>query len=265
MHNLSRKPVPAAPPAPPGSLAAALATVPDPRQPYGWRPDRPPLPLGGVLQVSLAAILCGARSLYAIAQWARERVEEDPTCLVALGLPPGRHPSVATLHRLFKALDVAALERVIADWLVRSGRQPVTSLAIDGKTLRGSHGGASPAVQLVAVYAQPAQAVLGQVAVAGPGQELAAVKQLLTQVPVADRLVTGDALQTQREVCRPIVERRGDYLLPVDENQQSLLAEVAAAFSPLAGDGSGRAGAADRPGLAGGRAGGAGRGPDGGG
>ncbi len=237
MHHLPRQPIPAVPAAPPGSLAAALATLPDPRRPFGWRPGRAPLPLAGVLQVSLAAVLCGARSLYAIAQWAHERVEDDPTCLVELGLPPGRHPSVATLHRLFKALDVAALERIVAAWLAVEAAPATTSLALDGKTLRGGHADGGSAVQLVAAFAQPAQAVLGQVATDGPGHELAAVKRLLTQVPLAGRLITGDALQTQREVCRLILDGRGDYLLPVADNQRSLVAELDAAFSPLAGDG----------------------------
>jgi hypothetical protein len=236
MHNLPRQPIPAAPAAPPGSLAAALATLPEPRRPFGWHPGRAPLPLAGVLQVSLAAILCGCKSLYAIAQWAHERVEDEPTCLIDLGLPAGRHPSVATLHRIFKALDVAAVERIVADWVAGAGASTTTSLALDGKTLRGSHADGGAAVQLVAAFAQPAQAVLGQVATDGPGHELAAVKRLLTQVPLAGRLVTGDALQTQREVCQLILDGGGDYLLPVDENQPSLLAELDAAFSPLAGD-----------------------------
>jgi hypothetical protein len=71
-----RKGIPGCGPAPPGSLAAALAAVPDPRRPYGWNPARAPLPLVGLLQFAVAAILCGARSLYAMAQWGRERLEE---------------------------------------------------------------------------------------------------------------------------------------------------------------------------------------------
>src|SRR5207247_5490047 len=108
---MERKAVPRAGPAAPGSLAAALAEVPDPRHPYGWRPAYPPLPLVGLLHSTVAAILCGAKSLNAIAQWGRERVEDDPAFLVSLGLPPGRSPCVATLHRVFKGLDVAAFER----------------------------------------------------------------------------------------------------------------------------------------------------------
>ena len=100
MRHLARKPIPAFPAAPVGSLAEALAAVPDPRQPFGWRRGRAPLPLVAVLQVSVAALVCGAQSLAALAQWSRERLEDAPERLLALGLPSGRSPSVATRHRL---------------------------------------------------------------------------------------------------------------------------------------------------------------------
>ena len=250
--------LPAAPPAEPGSLAAALAAVPDPRRPRGWRPDRPPLPLAGILQVAVAAMLCGARSLYAIAQWARERVEDDPEALVPLGLPPGRSPSVATLHRVFKGLDVAAFEAALGGWLAAGGAAPDEALALDGKRLRGIHGDAVPGVHLVAAFAHRSGAVLGQAPSPGKGQELAAAKAVLGQVPLAGRLVTAAALLTQREVCDQVVGAAGDYLFPVDRNQPALLAACEAAFSPLGGDGGGRAGATAGPALAGGGAGPAG-------
>ena len=116
-----RPPLPAFPPAAPGSLAAALAAVSDPRHPYGWRPDCPPLPLVGLLQLAGAAMLCGAHSLYAVAQWGRERTADEPAALVPLGLPPGRSPCVATLHRVFKALAVAAFEQALGTWLAVHG------------------------------------------------------------------------------------------------------------------------------------------------
>ena len=82
-----RKPLPQALPAPAGSLAAAPATVPDPRRPYGWRPDAAPIPLVALLQLAVAATLCCARSLYAMAQWGQERLSDDPGLLQALGQP----------------------------------------------------------------------------------------------------------------------------------------------------------------------------------
>jgi len=157
-------------------LAEALAAVPDPRHPFGWRPDRPPLPLVGVLQLAVAAMPCGCRGLYAVAQWGRERVAEDPTALALLGLPAGRSPSHPTPHRLFAASDAAAFERALGRWLAARGIDPADAIALDGETLRGIHGDAVPGVHLVAAYAHRAGAVLGQAPSPGKGQELAATK-----------------------------------------------------------------------------------------
>jgi hypothetical protein len=233
MKNLARKAVPATPSAAVGSLAAALASVPDPRRPYGWRPEYPPIALGALLQLSVAALVCGARSLYAIAQWGRERREDDPELLVALGLPAGRSPCVATLHRVFKGLDVAVFERVLGQWLAESGVEADDPLALDGKTLRGIHGEDIPGAHLVAAYSHRAGAVVGQLRSAGKGHELGAAKRLLGEVPLAGRLVTADALLTQRDIAERIVGGGGDYLLPVKENQPSLRADLEAAFSPV--------------------------------
>jgi hypothetical protein len=259
MGLTARKPVPAGPPAPAGSLAEALAAVPDPRRPYGWRPECPPLPLVGLLQVTAVATLCGARGQLAVAQWGRERVEDDPDLLVALGLPPGRSPCVATLRRVFKALDVAAFEAALGDWLARTGVKKRDAVAVDGKVLRGSEQGTVPGTYLVAAYAHAAGAVLARVRTAGKGHELAAAKQVLADVPLAGRLVTGDALLTQRDLGEQVVADGGDYVPPVDENQPALLADVATAFSPVGGGERAGAGGADPAAVAPSRAGRAGR------
>jgi hypothetical protein len=209
MQGLKRKVIAGVGPAPPGSLAEALAAVPDPRRPYGWRPEREPLPLAGLLQLTVAALLCGCRSLYAVAQWGRERVEDDPAFLGERGLPPGRSPSVATLHRLFKRLDVPAFERAVGSRLTRTGVSPTEALAIDGKTLRGIHGDEVPGVQPVAASARQAGAILAPLRPAGKGHEWAAATALLDDVPLAGRVVTGDALLTQRALRRRSVARGG--------------------------------------------------------
>ncbi len=231
------KAMPQAPMASPGALGAALVAVPDPRRPYGWRPAYPPVPLVALLQATVAAVLCGARSLYAVAQWIRERAEDEPELLEALGFPPGRSTCVATLHRVYKALDVAAFEAAVGGWLRQTGVAPDDPLALDGKTLRGVQGHVEggeyvPGVHLVAAYAHEAQAVLAQLRTGGKGQELAAVAQVLTQVPLTGRVVTGDALLTQRDICDQIVAGGGDYVFPVKENQAAWLDSLERAFTP---------------------------------
>jgi hypothetical protein len=229
------RPIPVGPAAAAGSLAEALGTVPDPRQPNGWNPRYEPIPLVALLQLAVVATLCGARGQLAVAQWGRERLADDPELLEALGLPAGRSPCVATLHRVFKALDAAAFEGALGRWLAASGVKTDDAVAVDGKMLRGSERETVPGTYLVAAYAHRAGAVLAQVRTAGKGHELAAAKQVLAEVPLEGRLVTADALLTQRALCEQVVEAGGDYLLPVDDNQPALRADLEAAFSPLGG------------------------------
>jgi hypothetical protein len=146
----------------------------------------------------------GARSLYAIAQWGREHGE---AVCAALGIARGRTPDVATLHRVFRRLDVEAFERVLGGWVRAQGLKPAEGIALDGKTLRGIHGEELAGVHLVAAYAHQSGIVLAQQAAEGPGQELAAAKVVLERLDVRGHVVTGDALLAQRDICQRIVKK----------------------------------------------------------
>lgn len=54
---------------------------------------------------------------------------------------------------------------------------------------------------------------------------------LLAALPLAGRLVTGDALYCQRTVCQQILDAKGQYLLVVKENQPTLYADIALLFA----------------------------------
>lgn len=165
--------------------------------------------MGGVLALAVCAQLCGCRSLYAIAQWGQDCGE---AIRLALGLSRKRGPCVATLHRVFRDLDHAAYEQLLGAWFAAQGLEADEPVAIDGKTLRGIHGEEIAGVHLVAAYAQRTRAVLAQAQTAGKGHELAGVKAVLAALPVrllSGRVVTGDALLAQRELCRLIVDQKG--------------------------------------------------------
>ena len=158
------------------TLKEALDLVPDSRSSEGRRHS-----LGANLALATCAMLCGARSLYAIAQWGRD---QGSVTAQLLGFSQEKTPCVATLHRVFKGLDVAAFEAVVGSWLAKSGVDSDDPLSLDGKTLRGIHGEEMPGVHLVSAYASRAGAVLAQVAAPGKGEELAAAKEVLRQVPL---------------------------------------------------------------------------------
>jgi hypothetical protein len=183
------------------SLLEALRRVPDPRFRRGRRYE-----LASVLALAVCAMVCGARSLYAIAQWGREH--REAVC-EALGIARLTTPDSATLHRIFRRLDVTAFEQVLSGWLMARGLREGEGLAVDGKTLRGIHGDQVPGVHLVAAFTHESGIVLTQEAAPGKGQELAAVEVVLGRLDLQGRVVTGDALLAQQELSRQIVGKKG--------------------------------------------------------
>jgi hypothetical protein len=140
--------------APSRSLLKHLSSVADHRSSQGRRH-----PLGAMLALSVAAMLCGARSLYAIWQWGR--MQDDET-VAALGFTRAQTPAVSTLHLVFSQLDVEAFEAALRRWAQEELDQAGGAIAIDGKGLRGIHGEELPGVRLVAAYAVGAGLVLAQ-------------------------------------------------------------------------------------------------------
>lgn len=138
----------------PKGLVEAFGSVPDPRSAKGKRHS-----LAELLALSTAAMLCGARSLYAIAQWGRD---QEPELLKALGLRYRQSPCVATLHRVFVKLDVDAFEEALGRWAELNLPEGKDAIAVDGKSLRGIHGEQLPGVHVVAAYTHKAGLVLGQ-------------------------------------------------------------------------------------------------------
>ena len=205
------------------SLFDCFASVPDPRAASGKRH-----PLNAILTLCSVAMLCGCRSLYAIAQFGRDRGKPFAD---ALGFTREATPACTTLHYLFVALDKAAFENAIARWADLAARtHGWTTLSLDGKTLRGSTDVQLPGVHLLAAYAHEAGIVLRQLPVEAKTNEHKAAMEMLDLIGVKDKLVTGDAMFCQRDLSRRIRVKRGDYLWPVKDNQPDLLAAIEDAF-----------------------------------
>jgi hypothetical protein len=208
------------------SLLAHLARLPDPRSPKGQRH-----PLSALLGAACAAILCGARSFAAIAQWVRDQPLE-----LAHRLGFRRTPPCQGAYRyLFLRLDTAALEEALCAWitpLVQPTPEQLRPTALDGKTLRGSLSALRPAVHLLALLDGPTGGVLRQTAVDAKTNEHKAALALLEGLILEGRLVTGDAMFCHRDVADRILAGGGQYFLVVKDNQEVLRRDIEAAFEP---------------------------------
>jgi hypothetical protein len=204
------------------TLAEVLADVPDPRSPHGRFH-----PLPAVLGLVVLGLLMGRRSLSGFARLGR--LYGAPLAH-ALGFRRGKTPAKSTLSQLLRAVDTAALEAALARWVrSRLGEEP-EHVSLDGKTLRGSRDGAVPGQHLVAAYAPRVQAVLAQLRVDAKTNEHKAALQLLGLLPLAGRVVVGDAMFCQRDVAECVTAAGADYVFVAKDNQPGLQADVAAGF-----------------------------------
>ncbi len=168
--------------------------MPDPRQRRGIRH-----PVRGILAVSAAATLAGARSFQAIAEFAAELA---PDLVRRLGMPRGAAPSVKCFRLTLQKLDGHHFDRVLSAWLVQHQILAGHPIALDGKALRGSASATTPARHLLSAILPDLGVVIAQQAVPATTNEIPCVAPLLAPLPMAGAVVTADALHTQAETAR---------------------------------------------------------------
>ena len=204
-------------------LLPVLAAVPDPRARRGVRHQ-----LAVILSLALCAVLAGARSFTAIAEWA---ADADQATRDALGVT-GVVPCESTFRRTLQALDADALDQAAGGWAQqRTAPAPGTrrAVAVDGKTLRGSGTAGGPCRHLLAALDHEHGVVLGQADVEAKTNEIPMFATLLDRVDLAGAVITADALHAQRAHAEYLVAHRGaHYLITVKRNQPGLHAQLAA-------------------------------------
>lgn len=209
-----------------GSLLACLQQVPDPRGAHGRRHS-----LSAMLATIVCAVLCGARGYSAIAQWIHA---QQPEVWYLLGYFR-RPPKEGAFRLLLKKFDPDVLEQALRAWITQVADLPqgeLTSLAMDGKTLCSTLAEHGRSIQLLSLFDNLSGCVFSQMQVPEDTNEAKAALELLKTVVLKGRVITGDAMFAQPDICRQIVDSGGDYLLVVKDNQRETKETIAADFLP---------------------------------
>ena len=203
----------------PSGLIEVLRSVKDPRKRRGIRHTQL-----SILVVAVCAALAGCRSFVAMAEWAADLSQD---ILERLGcrycFNTGRYvaPSEPTLRRTIQSVDADDVDRRVGTWL--AGRTESAAIAIDGKTLRGSTKGTAKAVHLLGALQHGTCVVVGQQKVSDKSNEITAAQPLLESMELTGRVVTADAMHTQIDLARFLVdEKQADYVFTVKGNQPTL-------------------------------------------
>ena len=213
-------------------LLDMLAEVADPRKKKGCRH-----PLRAMLGVLVVGLLCGHKGYTCIATWLRTQ----PGLAKVLGFRHRKTPCGATFHNLLKVLDVVKLEQTLTQWVMATFENTpaletnsrLTGVAIDGKSLRGTHLEESRRIHLLAAVSHELGIPLAECAVGEKTNEIPVSTQLLKHFDVAGKVITTDALLTQRAFCKELLAADADYALPVKANQKQVFEDIRDLFKPL--------------------------------
>jgi len=243
-------------------LLARLESVPDPRDPRGIRHRLAVILAIAVLATLRGATSLVA--IGEVAAELPEEALVRLSCRISPSTGRYSAPEESTIRRVCKAVDANAVDLVTNAWIadqVRAGRLPadqaataelaamvemdecldenrhddedpdpdeaalLNAIAVDGKSLRGARLGEGRQVHLLSAMTHSEGATIAQRNVDTKTNEITGFRPLLEPLDLAGVVVTADALHTQREHARWLVQERGaHYVIGLKENQPSLAA-----------------------------------------
>ena len=207
-------------------LATILYRMPEPRRTSKGNIRHK---LVDIIVIALCAIICRCDSFDAMEYFGHEREEY---LREFLELPNGI-PDADTFRRVFKRLDAKELALCLNEWL-ETEHQKRCTIAIDGKTIRGSENEKHKAFHVVSAFVAENQLTLGEVTVPEKTNEITAIPELLDLIDVEDGIVTLDAMGCQKKIVEKICQRKADYVIALKGNQGDFHSDVELFFSEFA-------------------------------
>ena len=205
-------------------LMESFADMPDPR--VVGRTDHHLL---DILVLTVCAVVCGADDWEAVEMWGEAKLD---WLRQYIPLKNGI-PSHDTIGRLFAAMNSTTFQACFTRWVSTICSSLVGQVvAIDGKTMRGSHHHrlGKKAIHMVSAFASDQGITLGQLKTAEKSNEITAIPELLAMLDLKGSIVTIDSMGCQTDIAKAITERGADYVLALKGNHGKLHEQVGAFF-----------------------------------
>jgi len=203
-----------------GGLLEALGEISDPRDPQGIRH-----PFRSVLALSVMATLSGMRTYESITEWAKDLPKE---IFKRLRCWCHQAPSEPTFRRVLQSVDAQEVDQKVGEWISRQEIfRKAKAIAMDGKTLCGSGDGDGTPWHLLSAVTHGEPVVVAQQSVGEKTNEITHAKPLLRDLDLEGKVVTADAMHTQTDFARFVVEeKKADYVLIAKDNQPTLHEDI---------------------------------------
>jgi predicted transposase YbfD/YdcC len=206
-------------------LMESFADMPDPR--VVGRTDHDLL---DILVLTVCAVVCGADDWEAVEMWGEAKLE---WLRQYVPLKNGI-PSHDTIGRLFAAMNNATFQACFTRWVSTiCGSLDGQVIAIDGKTMRGSHHHrlGKKAIHMVSAFASDQGITLGQLKTEEKSNEITAIPELLAMLDLKGSIVTIDSMGCQTEIAKTITEQGAHYVLALKGNHGKLHEQVGEFFA----------------------------------
>ena len=186
--------------------------------------------LTDILIVVMSAVLCGLDELGDIITFAQNRKE-----LLKDKFEIDKIPSKPTLSRVLHMIDGEKVGKVIVEIMREAVGTAGEVLAVDGKAICSTTKDGQPhsALQILTAYLTESGVILGQKAIHEKTNEIPVFQEMLDFLDVKNKIVTADAMHCQKDTCRKIVKKGGNYLFGLKENHKTLYDDVALFFSDI--------------------------------
>lgn len=172
--------------------------------------------LSHILTIVMCAVLCGLDELGDIMTFAenKEKFFKDNFGIEEI-------PSKPTMSRVLSVIDGQKVAEVIIDIMKTAINENEKVIAVDGKSIRSTYKTDKPhsALQIITAYLTESGVVLGQEKISEKTNE---IPVMLEYMNIKGKTITADALHCQRETCAKIIEKQGNYVFGLKENQKTL-------------------------------------------
>jgi len=183
-------------------------------------------PLTEILLCALCAIICRNQDWEEVCVWGKYHLK----WLRKFSAFSSGIPKSITFARVFNSLNNKQFKLCLESWISDLSLDlKKKQIAIDGKTIKGSKfaSNGTGAIHIVSAFVHEYGLVLSQEKVAEKSNEITAIPELLTNLAIEGSIISIDAMGTQKEIVKQIVNKKADYVLSLKKNHKNLYDDVA--------------------------------------
>ena len=196
--------------------------------------------LSHILFMVMCGIICGCKDLEEMVEVLENKIE-----VIQKYIEIERIPCLSTFSNILSVLNALQVElcilsicrNVVNDTLI-IGEKPqkiqeeLKEISIDGKAIRSTNNYGDPekALQIVTAYDINSRIPLAQTEKKDKTNEITAGREILNMFEVTGAIITADAIHCQKETIKQIVDKGGDYIIQIKENQKNLYKDISLLF-----------------------------------